>query len=306
MDNNAKDIFAASQPTDMGQRADRAGRAFSPPPDVTQAKPQPEVKKPDDMEQQETNKEPEFRVGQVSEWGTVRKQGYISGGRGDEYRFGLRDWRGQQDPERGQKVGFYRVDDRAMDVVPATPEKETDDQPDDEPSEPHPADKTGLVVDFNGLFKRGVISGGRGDDYHFRWRDWRGQQDPERGDEVEFVAIGNNAKDVFPIKPRLQSEAEDRGDRPNAVDLTEAHQRDSGDNRSDTPSDSPNPGGHPTETEHSIEARPSGAAEKDPGDKPFDPETRIPTDHRSKAEEPSGKKGGFFGRFSRRGKQRRR
>ena len=301
VDNNAKDIFAASQPNDMGQRADRAGRAFSPPPDVTQAKPQPEVKKPDHMKQEKKHEEPEFKFGQVVEWRSVRKKGYISGGRGDDYRFGLRDWRGQQDPERGQKVSFFRIGDRAKDVAPETPTEDVDDQTSEEPQEHQPTDRTGLVVDYNRLFKRGSISGGRGDDYRFRWRDWRGDADPERGDEVKFVAIGDNAKDVFPIRPRLQTEAEDRGGRPNADDMTETHQRDSGDNRSDAPKDSPNLGANLTETEHSIEARPSGAAEKDAGDKPFDPEVRIPTDHRSKAEEVSGKKGGFFGRFSRRG-----
>ena len=264
--NNARDVFPSSE-----------------------SKPQDADEDPEERKQA-----PSSKSGLVIDYNGFRKRGYLSGGEGDEYRFRLRDWRGEEPPTRGTAVKFIAVGKDARDVFPVAQSKPQDADAELEEMQHKPSDKSGLVIDYSRFLKRGVISGGRGDDYHFKRRDWRGDADPIRGDEVEFVAIGVHAKDIHPVVPPDPDEVHSRFDsmeqesEQNELDdeeATRAAQRASdAEETVETPTSTP-------DSERQVSGR-------------FDPEARYIKDLGDRMSAATNKAGGVIGRYAKRWNRR--
>lgn len=56
----------------------------------------------------------------------------------------------------------------------------------------------GKVLDFNPDQSTALLSGDDGKRYRFSASEWRGSVWPAQGDEVDFLAEGDNARNVFP------------------------------------------------------------------------------------------------------------
>lgn len=257
-----------------------------------------ESKSPDvEQDIEETRRTPSRKSGLVIDYNGFRNRGYLSGGEGDEYRFRLRDWRGEEPPTRGDSVEFIVVGNDARDVFPTAESKQHEPVHEAEDKQHKPSDKSGLVIDYSRILKRGVISGGRGDDYHFKRRDWRGNIDPTRGDEVEFVAIGVHAKDIYPVIAADPDEVHRRFDamEQQSEETEQVPTVESSDSRS-TSSVSEDEGTTET-TSPTSEENPSGTGR-------FDPEARYIRDLGNRMSAAGDKAGGAIGRFTKRWNRR--
>ena len=66
----------------------------------------------------------------------------------------------------------------------------------------------GTILNFNASENEGIISAENGERYSFLHAEWKGQNEPISGTEVDFVISGETATGIYPKQTALQSSAQ--------------------------------------------------------------------------------------------------